>query len=230
MRTSLLVALLACHATHPGGNDRTGSRFAGHDRDGDGIPDDRDQCPDDAEDFDGFEDADGCPDPDNDHDRIPDVADKCPNEPETYNGYEDEDGCPDKGCVIVRGTADCVFESVWFDRGSARLTTDAQLELVAASLALPDVQLVAVRGYHLADEPAALSADRARAVHDRLLVSGSDPQKLVIADRGVADHPRVDFEILRQRNTADDADDIACTAIGHVYIKLSPAEKRARCR
>ena len=65
------------------------------DRDGDGIPDDVDKCPDDPEDFDDFEDEDGCPDPDNDRDGIPDVVDKCPNEPETYNGFEDEDGCPD---------------------------------------------------------------------------------------------------------------------------------------
>nr|HEX4316783.1 hypothetical protein [Kofleriaceae bacterium] len=33
------------------------------DRDGDGIKDDVDQCPDDPEDFDGFQDEDGCPDP-----------------------------------------------------------------------------------------------------------------------------------------------------------------------
>jgi hypothetical protein len=45
----------------------------------------------------GFEDLDGCPDPDNDHDGIPDEKDKCPNEPETINGFQDEDGCPDKG-------------------------------------------------------------------------------------------------------------------------------------
>jgi OOP family OmpA-OmpF porin len=36
------------------------------DRDGDGLKDDVDQCPDDPEDKDGFEDEDGCPDPDND--------------------------------------------------------------------------------------------------------------------------------------------------------------------
>ncbi|MCW5827916.1 MAG: hypothetical protein KIT79_01245 [Deltaproteobacteria bacterium] len=65
------------------------------DRDGDGFDDFRDQCPDKAEDFDGFEDHDGCPEPDNDGDRIPDTIDKCPNEPEDYDGWEDEDGCPD---------------------------------------------------------------------------------------------------------------------------------------
>jgi outer membrane protein OmpA-like peptidoglycan-associated protein len=65
------------------------------DRDGDGIPDDKDKCPDDPEDKDGFEDEDGCPDPDNDKDGILDVDDLCPNEPEDKDGFEDEDGCPD---------------------------------------------------------------------------------------------------------------------------------------
>ena len=65
------------------------------DRDGDGIKDDVDKCPDDPEDFDGFEDEDGCPDPDNDRDGIPDELDKCPDIPEDKNGVEDEDGCPE---------------------------------------------------------------------------------------------------------------------------------------
>ena len=65
------------------------------DRDGDGYKDDVDGCPDDPEDFDDFEDADGCPDPDNDKDGILDEDDKCPNDPETKNGFQDEDGCPD---------------------------------------------------------------------------------------------------------------------------------------
>jgi OmpA-OmpF porin, OOP family len=65
------------------------------DRDGDGIKDDVDKCPDEPEDKDGFEDADGCPDPDNDRDGIPDKEDKCPNIPENFNGFQDADGCPD---------------------------------------------------------------------------------------------------------------------------------------
>jgi outer membrane protein OmpA-like peptidoglycan-associated protein len=65
------------------------------DRDHDGIPDDLDKCPDQPEDKDGFEDADGCPDLDNDKDGILDAADKCPNEPEDKDGFEDADGCPD---------------------------------------------------------------------------------------------------------------------------------------
>jgi OmpA-OmpF porin, OOP family len=65
------------------------------DRDGDGIPDDKDKCPDDPEDKDGFEDEDGCPDRDNDKDGIPDAKDWCPNEAEDKDGYKDQDGCPD---------------------------------------------------------------------------------------------------------------------------------------
>ncbi|MEZ4361761.1 MAG: OmpA family protein [Kofleriaceae bacterium] len=65
------------------------------DRDGDGIKDDVDACPDAPEDFDGFQDDDGCPDPDNDRDNILDVDDQCPNVPEDKDGVDDEDGCPD---------------------------------------------------------------------------------------------------------------------------------------
>src|SRR5262245_44623536 len=65
------------------------------DRDGDGLLDNVDKCPDKPEDKDGFEDDDGCPDPDNDKDTILDAADKCPLEPEDKDTFEDEDGCPD---------------------------------------------------------------------------------------------------------------------------------------
>ncbi|WP_428263580.1 OmpA family protein [Haliangium sp.] len=65
------------------------------DRDGDGIKDDVDQCPDEYEDRDDFEDEDGCPEPDNDGDGIPDEDDACPEQAEDFDGWEDEDGCPE---------------------------------------------------------------------------------------------------------------------------------------
>jgi outer membrane protein OmpA-like peptidoglycan-associated protein len=65
------------------------------DRDHDGIPDSADKCPDEPEDKDGFQDKDGCPDPDNDADTIPDKQDKCPNQAEDFDQFEDQDGCPD---------------------------------------------------------------------------------------------------------------------------------------
>ena len=66
------------------------------DRDGDGIPDDVDVCPNDPEDKDGFEDVDGCPDYDNDNDGIYDAQDQCPDHPEDRDGFNDADGCPDE--------------------------------------------------------------------------------------------------------------------------------------
>ena len=65
------------------------------DRDGDGIRDDIDQCPNEPEDYDGFADTDGCPEPDNDRDGILDVDDECPMVPEDRDGDADEDGCPE---------------------------------------------------------------------------------------------------------------------------------------
>jgi len=49
------------------------------DSDHDGVYDEDDRCKNEPEDHDGFEDDDGCPDPDNDRDGILDVQDACPN-------------------------------------------------------------------------------------------------------------------------------------------------------
>jgi len=97
---------------------------APRDTDADGIFDGQDKCRDVAEDKDGFEDSDGCPEADNDQDGLIDSADKCPSaagpipnlgcprtdkdgdnvedsqdkcaeEPEDKDGFQDEDGCPD---------------------------------------------------------------------------------------------------------------------------------------
>jgi len=70
-------------------------KVSDNDPDKDGIEGAADQCPDKAEDKDGFEDDNGCPDEDNDADGILDGADKCATEPEDKDQFEDEDGCPD---------------------------------------------------------------------------------------------------------------------------------------
>jgi outer membrane protein OmpA-like peptidoglycan-associated protein len=91
------------------------------DRDGDGIADDDDGCPDEAEDKDGFEDRDGCPDLDNDGDGILDVDDACPLVKEDYDGDRDEDGCPEgregdrDGDGIPDDVDDCPDEPEDFD-------------------------------------------------------------------------------------------------------------------
>ena len=65
------------------------------DTDGDGILDPKDACPRVPEDFDNFQDEDGCPEEDNDADGINDKIDACPNDPEDRDNFEDDDGCPD---------------------------------------------------------------------------------------------------------------------------------------
>ena len=74
------------------------------DSDGDGLDDRVDPCPEQAEDKDGFQDEDGCPEPDNDGDGVPDALDggadasgfgRCRDETEDKDGFQDEDGCPD---------------------------------------------------------------------------------------------------------------------------------------
>jgi OmpA-OmpF porin, OOP family len=62
------------------------------DADHDGIADDVDQCPELAEDRDGFEDQDGCPDLDNDGDGVSDADDACPNQPGPADA--ERPGCP----------------------------------------------------------------------------------------------------------------------------------------
>jgi OOP family OmpA-OmpF porin len=73
----------------PGPKETRGCPVA-KDTDGDGIPDDIDRCPLDPEDQDGFQDEDGCPDPDNDGDGVVDKVDACPN----MAGPIENRGCP----------------------------------------------------------------------------------------------------------------------------------------
>ncbi|MEO1171575.1 MAG: hypothetical protein AAFX94_05925, partial [Myxococcota bacterium] len=65
------------------------------DDDRDGFVNAYDACEDEPEDFDDFQDEDGCPEYDNDNDEIPDEDDECPNEPEDLDDTDDLDGCPD---------------------------------------------------------------------------------------------------------------------------------------
>ena len=66
------------------------------DTDGDGLVDEDDRCPLEAEDNDNFQDGDGCPDTDNDGDGILDDDDQCRDTAEDIDEFEDEDGCPDE--------------------------------------------------------------------------------------------------------------------------------------
>jgi outer membrane protein OmpA-like peptidoglycan-associated protein len=65
------------------------------DNDGDGVADNVDRCPAEAEDLDGYEDEDGCPEFDNDGDGVNDTSDRCPDQAEDRDNFQDADGCPD---------------------------------------------------------------------------------------------------------------------------------------
>jgi OmpA-OmpF porin, OOP family len=71
-----------------------GYTFGVRDRDGDGVPDERDQCLDVPEDRDGFEDDDGCPDIDDDNDGIDDANDACPRKAGPRSSDPKKNGCP----------------------------------------------------------------------------------------------------------------------------------------
>jgi len=191
------------------------------DADNDGIVDAEDACPTDAEDYDGFLDSDGCPEPDNDADGVLDGADGCPTVAETFNEFEDDDGCPDEKPAPkarvddVAGRID-ILEKVFFDTGTAVIQqrSFALLEEIARILqSRKDITLVQVAGY--TDSRGSdrfnlrLSQRRARAVRDALIERGVAADRLVakgfgeekpVADNhsaaGREQNRRVEFDIL----------------------------------
>ena len=92
---------------------------AADDKDGDGVA--GDACPDVAEDKDGFEDSDGCPDEDNDKDGILDADDRCPLEAEDLDGDADDDGCPEEGAAVEPAA---VAEPVSLDKDGDGINDD----------------------------------------------------------------------------------------------------------
>jgi outer membrane protein OmpA-like peptidoglycan-associated protein len=201
---------------HVGEKRRGASEASGPiaDKDGDGIPDDKDQCPDRAEDKDGFQDQDGCPDIDNDNDRVLDIADKCPVVPETYNGFQDEDGCPDTVPAEVdalKGT----LEGLIYAEGETQVRESAQptMKKIADALAKqPSVKIVLVghtdnheaKQFATPDQQdlSALSADlsraRAESVRIELVKLGVNSGRITVEGHG-ADEPVSDNDTPRGR-------------------------------
>jgi outer membrane protein OmpA-like peptidoglycan-associated protein len=174
-----------------------GVRFSptSHDRDADGISDREDECPRDAEDRDGIEDADGCPeeDPDLDHDGVADIFDECPDARETINGIDDEDGCPDSGDprVIYGDGHFTVLDTIRFERGSAQLTPSSHslLDQVALTLkANPEIEHMRIEGHTDDTGPRALnmqlSEERAHSVRRHLIGKGVSPGRLRVRSYG----------------------------------------------
>jgi outer membrane protein OmpA-like peptidoglycan-associated protein len=146
-----------------------------------------------AEDKDGFQDDDGCPDPDNDHDGIPDVRDKCPNEPETINNVKDDDGCPDQGIVTLKEGELETLTPIFFatDRARVRHAFRPSLDDVAAILKdHPEIGRCAIEGHTDATGPERwnkkLSLERAKSVAVYLITKGVDPARVVAIGQGEA--------------------------------------------
>ena len=157
------------------------------DFDKDGTNDEADACPAGAEDRDGFEDEDGCAEPDNDRDGLVDAKDKCPFEAETINGKQDDDGCPDPGAglVHVRGGAVVIDDVVRFKPASANLERSAPplLKQVASTLRAAASLSIEIQG-HTDDTGSAatnikLSQRRAEAIRAFLVKAGVAPNSLV---------------------------------------------------
>ena len=157
------------------------------DRDGDGIPDNVDKCPNEPEDKDGFEDEDGCPDPDNDQDGIPDDKDACPNEPETVNGVKDDDGCPDEAPIVVKKGRIHLKERLLFETNRARVTADGRPALQAVLNIWnqhPEWDHLIVDGHSDRHGPDGfnlwLSHVRAERVRNKLIEMGFPEEKLTL--------------------------------------------------
>jgi OmpA-OmpF porin, OOP family len=181
-----------------------------NDRDGDGIPDDVDKCPDVPEDRDGYMDRDGCPEDDDtrddDKDGIPNVDDACPEAKETINGIEDEDGCPDKGPVkVVREKGKLlVLENIEFATSSAAIRQSSYgiLNQVALMMkANPDIKQLRIEGHTDSrgsrDMNMKLSQARAESVRNYLISRGISPDRLTAQGFG-PDHPVVTPEVTQE--------------------------------
>ena len=154
------------------------------DRDGDGVPDDEDLCPDER----GPAALDGCPD--DDGDEIPNGEDKCPKEP----GPAENDGCPlppDTPLIEVGGRRILLRNPILFDTGQDTIRSESFpiLDKVAALLAgHPEVKRVRVEG-HTDDVGTGpynkdLSARRAASVVRYLAGNGVAQSRLVPAGFG----------------------------------------------
>ncbi len=112
------------------------------DRDGDGVSDDQDRCPDEP----GPADLEGCPD--RDDDGVPDVDDKCPDQP----GPAQNDGCPPPPGPIVEIETEhlSLKDAINFDTGRDSIKPESSrvLDEIARLLAAhPELARIRVEGH-----------------------------------------------------------------------------------
>jgi outer membrane protein OmpA-like peptidoglycan-associated protein len=170
------------------------------DRDGDGIVDDRDQCPDVPETVNGFEDEDGCPDAppqpepiaapvvlDRDGDGVADAVDNCPDVP----GNPDFQGCPEAQRVRIESDRLAITETVRFKTGKSAVDKRSYTllnNIAAVMIVHPEIELVEVGGHtdDVGNEQnnLALSQKRAAAVVAYLVKQGVPGSRLAAVGYG----------------------------------------------
>jgi hypothetical protein len=216
-RALALGFLLACRPAPPPAvpANRAAPTDELADRDGDGIPDIRDRCPDQPEDFDMWQDADGCPDPDNDGDGVPDEKDNCP-----YTAGTSATGCPPK-CVIITDNNDCFADPWIYD-----IDNDAQSKRIAEVVGdvkrYPDIRQLTITGYVFGSERTDAAEHRANRLRDRLVALGVPADHLAIGqvqpDPNPVSVPRIGVMITKQRFADGKFRDLHCTSWGAVYF------------
>jgi outer membrane protein OmpA-like peptidoglycan-associated protein len=165
------------------------------DADRDQLPAGADACPEQAEDRDGFQDLDGCPDADNDEDGIADGADACP----LSAGTAALSGCA--GTVQLDAadpTSIRLGATIKFENGRDLLKEESLAildETRAFLVAHPEIARVTIQG-HTDDRGDAgvnqsLSERRARVVLQWLVEHGIDGGRLESAGFG-SSRPRAD--------------------------------------
>jgi hypothetical protein len=183
--------------------ERVASRPVPLDTDHDGIPDDRDRCPTQPEDYDVFQDEDGCPDPDNDGDGFPDLDDECPYEAGPYHG------CVTPCRVSVITNDDCFL--VPMVRYDARGVPEPALMAAIADLVRrnPSLQGFEVLGLH-----AELVAQPLR---ERL------PRTEIVEDhRDIGIERAVYVRITKQLHAEGRFSAMECTQFGPIYHPKRP--------
>jgi predicted outer membrane repeat protein len=179
------------------------------DRDGDGIVDVEDACPDQAETYDGFDDDDGCPELDGDNDGVPFDRDACPEEPiypEQDPRYSD--GCPK--LAELSGDRIVITQNIFFREGSAvvlRRSGPVLDEVARIIVEHPELDTVLIEGHTNnnggPEYNYRLSEDRAVSVMRWLIDAGVDRNRLVAQGYGydvpLVDHDHRDAKKLNRR-------------------------------
>ncbi len=201
-------------------------KICGGDRDDDGIPDDQDACPDVAENFNGDQDHDGCPEAavevaappppppapvplpppptvpaDRDGDGLLDKVDQCPDEP----GGASSGGCPYRH-IVVEDDRIVLRHKIYFRRGKAKLDPASRPLLDEVGSALRDRRELRVRIEGHTDSRGSarsnqwLSYQRALAVKEYLVERGISTGRLTAVGMG-EENPIADNETEDGRET-----------------------------